>query len=107
MRVDEQEIRTLTDQQYTKLRDEYNENKQVSVVFLLQILKSELHFVFCSQKRKTFERDFKHEDFRYILFAGKSTALWQISPPSRTALEYLLQTEPSFIPLVFSWTITR
>lgn len=107
MRVDERDIKKLDDENFIRLRNHYTESKQVSLPLTIINCCSLYTCVLFIQRRNTFERLFKQSDFRYVVFSGKSTALWQITPPSRTALEYLLQHETSFIPLVFSWTITR
>jgi len=69
---------------------------------------SYVEFMFYLQRQKSFEDSYKQSDFRYILFSGNATAVWEISPPARAALQdFLQQNESVYVPLIFSWKITR
>ncbi|XP_065913262.1 piezo-type mechanosensitive ion channel component 1-like isoform X2 [Dysidea avara] len=87
MKVGEYGIRRLDDTEFDYVSSDYSRSKK---------------------SRKSFEDSYKQSDFRYILFSGNSTSVWEISPPARAALEdYLQQNESVYVPLVFSWEITR
>ena len=62
-----------------------------------------------TQQRAIFRENFKKEDFKVVKFQGNSTSLWDISPPSRDALQAALNpdTNSNEIRLIFSWQVSR
>ena len=132
MKVGQYGIRKLDDTEFNFVSNDYSRNKRVCVhvcAYILYIFREQYFFVpsilytilhgpyyqttylssiIYSQSRKSFEGSYKQSDFRYILFSGNATAVWEISPPARAALEdYLQQNKSFYIPLIFSWEITR
>ena len=61
------------------------------------------------QQRAIFRDSFRREDFKVVTFQGNSTPLWDISPPSRNALQRALNPDRNSnkVRLTFSWRVSR
>ena len=62
-----------------------------------------------AQDRSIFTDSFRISDFRRVTFRGSSTALWDISPPSRMLLMSTLDpnNNTNSIRRTFSWQVSR
>ncbi|XP_065913837.1 piezo-type mechanosensitive ion channel component 1-like isoform X3 [Dysidea avara] len=64
-------------------------------------------FSSANRQRAIFRDSFRQGDFTTVTFQGNSTALWDISPPSRDVLARTLNTSNNSIPMTFQWRVSR